>query len=110
MMTYARNIARHEFESEVLKSRDGKLCVVDFWAPWCGPCKVMEPILEKIAQQNEYKFNVYKINVEDERDLSAMIGVRSIPTLMFFKNGQKIDLFVGALTEQKLMEEIRKHL
>ena len=110
MMTYARNIARHEFKSNVLESKDNKLDVVDFWAPWCGPCKTMEPILEKIARELEYKIDVYKINIDDEPGLAGMFAIRSIPTTIFFKNGKKLDLFVGALTEQYLKTEIQKHI
>ena len=110
MFSHAKNIARHTFKSEVLESKDGKLDVVDFWASWCGPCKAMEPIFEKMAQKYEYKVDIFKINVDDEPELAQMFGIRSIPTTILFKNGKKVDLFVGALSEQKLEAEIQKNM
>jgi thioredoxin len=110
MFSYAKNIARHTFKSDVLEAHDNKLDAVDFWATWCGPCKTMEPILEKLAKKYEYKIDVFKVNVDDEPELAQMFGIRSIPTLIFFKNGKKVDTFIGALSEQKLESEITKNL
>ena len=110
MFSYARNIARHEFKSSVMESNDGKLKVVDFWAPWCGPCKSMEPILEKMAQQLEYKVDFYKINVDDEPELAGLLGIRSVPTLNFYKGGKKIDTYIGAMSEQLLRQLVMKNM
>jgi len=85
------------FENEILKS--DKLCLVDFWAEWCRPCLMISPIIEKIAEEYERKLKVGKLNVEQNNQTTQQYGIRSIPCLLFFKDGKVMDQLVGALPE-----------
>ena len=78
--------------------------VVDFWATWCGPCRMIAPIVEELAKEYDGKINVGKCDVEECDELAAEFGIRNIPTLLFFKNGQVVDKMVGAVSKAKLQE------
>ena len=80
--------------------------VVDFWAEWCGPCKMIAPILEEIADENVGKFAVGKVNVDDNRETAVKYGIRSIPTLLVFKNKEVAEQIVGALSKADLQAKI----
>ena len=80
--------------------------VVDFWAEWCGPCKMIAPVLEDIASSHEGRIAIAKVNVDDNGDLAAEHGVRAIPTMLLFKDGQKIDQFVGMMDKASLKTKL----
>ncbi len=82
--------------------------VIDFWATWCGPCRMLAPTVEKVAEEYEGKAIVAKCNVDDCEDISIKYGIRNIPTLLFFKNGELADRTVGVVSEQDLKSKIDK--
>lgn len=96
-------ITSENFES--LKNGEQPL-VVDFWATWCGPCRAISPIVEEIASEYEGKAEVVKCNVDDCDEIAAQYGIRSIPTLLFFKSGQVVDRLVGAAPKATITEKI----
>jgi thioredoxin 1 len=93
------------FESEVLKATSP--VVVDFWAEWCGPCRMIAPALEEIAGSLDGKVKIVKLNVDENPKTAAKYGIQSIPTLMIFKNGQMASRQIGALPKQKLEDWIK---
>jgi thioredoxin 1 len=96
------------FNSEVLNAKIPVL--VDFWAPWCGPCRQLSPIIDEISKELAGKIEVYKCNVDDNPETPSKFGVRGIPSLMLFKDGKLIDSKVGALPRASLTEWITKNL
>ena len=94
--------------AEVLQ--DGKLVIVDFWAVWCGPCRMLSPIVDEIAEEMADKVSVAKCNVDEAEEVAANFGIRSIPTLIFFKEGKPVDKLVGALPKAELVKKINSLL
>ena len=95
---------KQEFDKMVIKSKLPTL--VDFFAPWCGPCRNFAPILEKVANDFKGIVNVFKINVDDNSELASLYKVRSIPTSIIFKDGEAIDTFIGSLPEEELRNKL----
>ncbi|MTV49873.1 thioredoxin [Heliobacillus mobilis] len=96
------------FQSTVLEA--DKTVLVDFWADWCGPCKMMTPIIDKLADQLDGKALIGKLNIDENRHTPAKYGIRSIPTLLIFKNGQVVDQSVGAKTNAQVRSLLEKNL
>jgi putative thioredoxin len=98
------------FETEVIEASQHVPVLVDFWAPWCGPCKSLGPVLEKVEAAYGGRFKLVKINSDDEQQLAAAFGIRSIPTCVLMVNGQPVDGFMGALPEGQVKAFLDKHL
>ena len=84
--------------------------VVDFWAPWCGPCRMVAPVVEEIAEQYAGQIKVMKLNTDENPNIASKYGIRSIPTLMIFKGGQRVDMVVGAVPKTTLSNTLEKHI
>ncbi|MBP1721342.1 MAG: thioredoxin [Deltaproteobacteria bacterium] len=102
------HVTDSDFEQEILKSE--KPALVDFWAPWCGPCQRIAPIIEELATEYKDKVKVAKINVDESRKVATDLGVMSIPTLMLFKGGKVIDKVIGLVPKDRLKEIVNKAL
>ena len=89
---------------------DDKLVIVDFWATWCGPCRMISPILDELEEEMADQIAVVKVNVDDADEIAAQFRIMSIPTLLFFKNGQIVDKTVGAMPKAVLAEKIKANL
>ena len=96
------------FKEEILNSEVPAL--VDFWAPWCGPCKMVSPAVEEIANQYDGKIKVGKLNVDDAPMTASQYSVMSIPTLMIFKGGEVVDKIIGAVPKEQIEEKIKAHI
>ena len=94
------SFTQENFQKEVIQS--AKPVLVDFWAEWCGPCKMLAPILDELAQEYEGRITIGKVNIDDHQELAAQYGIRSIPTLLLFQNGQVADQIVGLRSKRDL--------
>ena len=101
-------IATNTSFDELLQSE--KLVIVDFWATWCGPCRMLSPLLDEVAAEMEDQVEVVKVNVDDADEIAMRYRIMSIPTLLFFKNGQMVDRSVGAMPKSALVDKINANL
>lgn len=86
------------------------VALVDFWAPWCGPCRMIAPVIEELASDFDGKAKICKVNTDEEQDVAIKYGIRSIPTILFFKNGELVDQMIGASSKQNLADKINSLL
>ena len=100
-MTVIKNCNENDFENEVLKSNIP--VIVDFWAEWCGPCKMLTPILEELSNEMKNEINIVKVNLDENQDLAMKYSIRSIPTLLLFKEGNLVDTKVGLLPKSEIV-------
>jgi len=106
-MADAMDVTDSTFEQEI--DRHTGLAVVDFWAPWCGPCRMVGPVLEELAKEYTGKAKVVKVNVDQNQSLAHRFGVRSIPLILFFKNGKVVDQVLGAVPKSHLATKFQQH-
>ena len=104
----ALHLTKENFEQEVVKSATPVL--VDFWAEWCGPCRVVGPIVDQLADELQGKLKVAKIDIDENQELAGKFNVMSIPTLIIFKGGAPVEQMVGAMPKDQLLKKINPHL
>ncbi len=102
----AKEITDANFEQEIIKS--GKPALIDFWAVWCGPCRMIEPIIEELAERYKDKAVIGKMNVDENYNVPVQYGIRAIPTILFFKDGEVVDRVVGVVPAAVLEEKLKK--
>jgi len=107
-MATIKNCNENDFENEVLKSE--LPVIVDFWAEWCGPCKMLTPILEELSVDLSNEINVVKVNLDDNQELAMNYSIRSIPTLLLFKEGNLIDTKVGLLPKSDIVDWVKSKI
>ena len=101
-------VTESTFQKEVINS--DKPVLIDFWAEWCGPCKMIAPVVEELAKEYDGKLKVGKVDVDSNQQISMQYGVRSIPTLLIFKGGKVVDQVIGAVPKRMLVEKVSRHL
>ena len=103
-MAKPREVTDTNFEQEVLQA--GKPVLVDFWAPWCGPCRMVAPVVEELAEEYDGKVDFFKLNTDDNPNTTVKYGIRSIPTLLVFKNGEPVGQIVGFRPKSDLQKRL----
>ena len=107
-MSNVKKVTTETFRSDVIEA--DKPVVVDFWAEWCGPCKKLSPILEEVADELDGEVTIAQVNVDEERNLGAMFQIMSIPNVLIFNHGEKVDEFVGLRSKDDIVAQVKKHL
>ena len=107
-MAQPLHITENTYQSEVLESEIP--VVIDFWATWCGPCKMIAPIIEEMANEFEGKAKICKVDVDNNQSIAVQLGIRSIPTVMIFKGGKVVDTIVGAVPKAQIVKRLTEHL
>lgn len=107
---YIADVTAQDFQTLVLDNSHQVPVLVDFWAPWCGPCRMLTPLLTKLADEYQGKFLLAKVNTEEEQTLAAQFGIRSIPTMMLFKNGEVVNQILGALPEAEIRAMLDRYI
>jgi len=109
-MTEALTITATNFMTDVVQASATSPVLVDFWAPWCGPCKQLMPLLDRLANDYAGRLKLAKVNTDEQQELASQIGIRSLPTVVLFKDGTAVDHFVGVLPETQIREMLDRHL
>jgi putative thioredoxin len=107
---YIHTVTLENFESNVIQESHSRPVLVDFWAGWCNPCQMLMPILAGLADEYQGRFLLAKVDTEDQRELAAQVGIRSLPTVQLFKDGQLVDQFMGALPEAEIRAFLEQHV
>ena len=107
-MSNVKKVTTDTFRKDVIES--DKPVVVDFWAEWCGPCKKLSPILEEVAEELDGQVTIAKVNVDEERNLGAMFQIMSIPNVLIFNHGEKVDEFVGLRSKDDIVAQVKKQI
>jgi thioredoxin 1 len=102
----ALTLTNENFKEEILDFNG--IAMVDFWAPWCGPCRMIAPIIEEIAEEYQGKVKVGKVNTDENLILSSKYNIMSIPSMLIFKNGEVVDQIIGAMPKQKIIAQLEK--
>ena len=103
-------ITADNFSKQVLEASSEKAVIVDFWAPWCGPCRRLGPILENMAKKYNEKITIAKVNVDNNRNITMKYQISSIPAVMVFKNGKVVDSFTGSIPQKDVEQFLSKHM
>jgi thioredoxin 1 len=103
------NVTDATYKTEVLDESE-KTVIVDFWAPWCGPCRIVGPILEEIASEESDNIKVAKVNVDENQQYAGQLGVFNIPTMVVYKNGEPVDKIIGAMPKTAIMARVKPHM
>jgi len=106
MSDSVKSIGEKDFESETAKG----VSLVDFWADWCGPCRMVGPIIERLANRFREKVKFLKVNIDNEPELTNKHGIRAVPTLMIFKDGKSVETIVGVHSEAEMEKTLKKHI
>jgi len=100
----------NEFQAKVIEGSKAKPVVVDFWAPWCGPCRMVSPVLDELSEEMSARITFFKLNTDENQQTASQFGVMSIPTVMLFKSGEPVERIIGATTKNNFKEKLEAHL